>query len=502
MILKALFERIPAVLCQGSWGTDIASVAICSKEVTNNSLFICIKGMEQDGHQYIQEAAERGAAACLVEETFWKKSASVHGNLKQAEKKTSAYGELKLPEQMTIVSVQNTREAAAFYRYPSKELKVIGITGTKGKTSTTFMIRDILEAAGYKTGLLGTIDYEIGEEKKRAERTTPEAIDIQRYLRKMADSGCRFAVMEVSSQGLKLHRSDGILFDVGVFTNLGRDHIGPKEHKDMAEYAHYKSLLFQKCCFGIGNIDDPYYREIFKDASCQVCTYSCRQKADVQASDIMLVNRNGQLGTFFKVNGEEYAVSAPGEFSVYNAVAAITVCRHYGIDQEIIRKALKTIRVPRRVEVIDNDRGYLLLIDYAHNAMSLKNILKTMRRYHPRQLWVLFGCGGGRSAARRREMGCVAGKYADFTVITSDNPRYEEPERIMQTIEEGMKETKGQYQMMVDRKEAMRFMLAQGRPGDILILAGKGHEQYQEIKGDYLPFNERKIAQEILADLD
>ena len=235
MILKALFERIPAVLCQGSWGTDIASIAMCSKEVTNNSLFICIKGMEQDGHQYIQEAAERGAAACLVEETFWKKSASVHGNLKQAEKKTSTYGELKLPEQMTIVSVQNTREAAAwaaaaFYRYPSKELKVIGITGTKGKTSTTFMIRDILEAAGYKTGLLGTIDYEIGEEKKRAERTTPEAIDIQRYLRKMADSGCRFAVMEVSSQGLKLHRSDGILFDVGVFTNLGRDHIGPKEH--------------------------------------------------------------------------------------------------------------------------------------------------------------------------------------------------------------------------------------------------------------------------------
>ena len=363
MILKALFERIPAVLCQGSWDTDIASIAMCSKEVTNNSLFICIKGMEQDGHQYIQEAAERGAAACLIEEAFWKKSASVHGNLKQPEKKTSAYGELKLPEQMTIVSVQNTREAAAwaaaaFYRYPSKELKVIGITGTKGKTSTTFMIRDILEAAGYKTGLLGTIDYEIGEEKKRAERTTPEAIDIQRYLRKMADSGCRFAVMEVSSQGLKLHRSDGILFDVGVFTNLGRDHIGPKEHKDMAEYAHYKSLLFQKCCFGIGNIDDPYYREIFKDASCQVCTYSCRQKADVQASDIMLVNRNGQLGTFFKVNGEEYAVSAPGAFSVYNAVAAITVCRHYGIDQEIIRKALKTIRVPGRVEVIDNDRGY------------------------------------------------------------------------------------------------------------------------------------------------
>ena len=506
MILKALFERIPAVLCQGSWDTDIASILMCSKEVTNNSLFICIRGMEQDGHQYIQEAAKRGAAACLVEEDFWQQMISVDEDRESPDQMISAHRDWKIPEKITIVSVKNTREAAAwaaaaFYRYPSKELKVIGITGTKGKTSTTFMIRDILEAAGYKTGLLGTIDYEIGHEKKAADRTTPEAIDIQRYLREMADKGCQFAVMEVSSQGLKLHRADAVDFDIGVFTNLGRDHIGPKEHKDMAEYAHYKSLLFQKCCFGIGNIDDPYYREIFKDASCQVTTYSCRQKADVQASDIMLVNHNGQLGTFFKVNGEEYAVSAPGAFSVYNAAAAISVCRHYGIAPEVIRKALKTVRVPGRVEVIDNDRGYLLLIDYAHNAMSLKNILETMRRYHPRQLWVLFGCGGGRSAARRREMGRVAGKYADFTVITSDNPRYEDPRMIMQSIEDGMKETNGQYQMIINRKEAMRFMLAQGRPGDILILAGKGHEQYQEIKGDYLPFNERKIAQEILESL-
>jgi len=475
--------------------------------------------MEQDGHQYIREAAERGAAACLVDASFWQQITSAHGDSHPIEQKISAHGncnlpgqkisaheDCNLPEQMTIVSVKNTREAAAwtaaaFYHYPSKELKVIGITGTKGKTSTTFMIRDILEAAGYKTGLLGTIDYEIGPEKKTADRTTPEAVDIQRYLREMADSGCQFAVMEVSSQGLKLHRADAVEFDVGVFTNLGRDHIGPKEHRDMTEYAHYKSLLFQKCRFGIGNIDDPYYREIFKDASCRIGTYSCRQKADIQASDIMLVNRNGQLGTFFKVNGEEYAVSAPGAFSVYNAAAAISVCRHYGIAPEIIRKALKTVRVPGRVEVIENDRGYRLLIDYAHNAMSLKNVLETMRRYHPRQLWVLFGCGGGRSSARRREMGRVAGKYADFTVITSDNPRYEEPEMIMQSIEAGIKETNGQYQMIVNRREAIRFLLAHGRPGDILILAGKGHEQYQEIKGEYLPFNERKIVQEILKNL-
>lgn len=486
MILQTLFENIPAVLRQGSWLTDITAVTAYSKEVTKNSLFICIKGMDRDGHLYIEEAVSKGAVACLVNEAFWE--------------------HWKLPETISVITVEDTREAAAmaaaaFYHYPSRELKVIGVTGTKGKTSTTFMIRDILEKAGYKTGLLGTIDYEIGNEKKTAERTTPEAIDIQRYLREMADCGCQFAVMEVSSQGLKLHRVDAITFDVGVFTNLGKDHIGPKEHRDMTEYAACKSLLFQKCRMGFGNLDDACYAEIFKNAKCRICTYSCHQEADVRASDIMLVHRNSHLSTFFKVNGGEYAVSAPGDFSVYNAVASIAVCRHYGISPSIIRKALMDIQVPGRVEVIKNARGYLLLIDYAHNAMSLKNVLETMRRYHPRQLWVLFGCGGGRSLARRKEMGRVSGKYADFTVITSDNPRYENPETIMQAIEAGMKETVGQYRMIADRKEAIRFLLENAKAGDILILAGKGHEQYQEINGKYLPFDERKIVQEILADL-
>ena len=482
MKLDKLLERLDYTVVQGSDSTEVTTLINDSRKVEEGSVFVCISGAVSDGHKYAADVAAKGAAAVVVEK------------------------DVEVPENVTVIKVEDTRYAlalmsAAYFGYPADKMKVIGITGTKGKTTTTYMIKSILEETGHKVGLIGTIEAIIGDKKIPSCNTTPESYTIHKYFAEMVEAGCDCVVMEVSSQGLMLHRTAGIPFEIGIFTNLGRDHIGPKEHKDMAEYAHYKSLLFQKCCFGIGNIDDPYYREIFKDASCQVTTYSCRQKADVQASDIMLVNRNGQLGTFFKVNGEEYAVSAPGAFSVYNAVAAITVCRHYGIDQEIIRKALKTIRVPGRVEVIDNDRGYLLLIDYAHNAMSLKNILETMRRYHPRQLWVLFGCGGGRSSARRREMGRVAGKYADFTVITSDNPRYEDPRRIMQSIEDGMKETNGQYQMIINRKEAMRFMLAQGRPGDILILAGKGHEQYQEIKGDYLPFNERKIAQEILESL-
>ena len=493
MRLRSLFEQVPAVLGQGSWEMNIASITANSKKVEKGSLFICIQGMNQDGHLYIEEAVQRGAVACLINESFWQKEKSEPSMIR------------RLPKNITMILVQDTREAAAgvaaaFYHYPSRELKVIGVTGTKGKTSVTFMIRDILEKAGYKTGLLGTIDYEIGSQKQKACRTTPEAVDIQRYLREMVDQGCQFAVMEVSSQGLKLHRADAIVFDVGVFTNLGKDHIGPGEHQDMEEYMACKCLLFQRCRMGIVNGDDPHAQKIFETAICPIQTYGCRQKADVRASDIMFVNRHGRLGTFFKVNGEEYEVSAPGYFSVYNAAAAIAVCEYYGIDAAAIHEALSVVRVPGRMEVVDNDRGYLVMIDYAHNAMSLKNVLETMRRYHPRRLCVLFGCGGGRSAERRKSMGRIAGKYADLTIITSDNPRDEAPGAIMQAIEAGIKETAGHYRMIEDRKEAIRYLLENGRPGDILILAGKGHEQYQEIKGNFVSFDERQIVREILQE--
>lgn len=487
MLLSALMMDVPAVLCQGEWAVDIKHITDDSRKVEKGSLFICIQGMETDGHTYIAEAIRRGAVALAVDEAYWEKQPEMP----------------EIDKRITVAAVRNTRcaapfIAAAWYGYPSRELTVIGVTGTKGKTTTTCMIQAILQKAGYKTGLLGTINYGLGDCKLDSERTTPEAIDIQRYLRHMVDSGCRFAVMEVSSQGLKLHRADAIRFDVGVFTNLGNDHIGAKEHATIEEYAACKSMLFRKCRIGIGNLDDEWYPQIFENASCVKKTYGCTEAVDYRAENTTLVNQEGRLGTFFCVGGEEYAVSVPGMFSVYNALAAIAVCKQYGIAAEVIRSALSEINVKGRVEVIETGRPYMVLIDYAHNAMSLKNILTTMRRYHPYRLMVLFGCGGGRARARRREMGLVAGKYADFTVITSDNPRYEKPEAIMQEIQKGIDETRGEYVMITDRRQAIRYLLNRAMPGDILILAGKGHEMYQETAGKKTEFDERRIVRELL----
>lgn len=489
MFLNAIMADVPAVLCQGSDHIEIEGITDDSRKVDAGWLFICIRGMETDGHNYIGEAVRKGAAALLVLEDYYREN---------KEFLASADG-------VTVMSVSDTRKAApavaaAYYGYPAKELTVIGITGTKGKTTTAYMIRSILEKAGYKTGLLGTIDYGLGDCQIQSERTTPEAIDIQRYLRHMADSGCRFAVMEVSSQGLKLHRVDGIPFEVGVFTNLGNDHISEKEHASMEEYADCKALLFQKCRVGIGNCDDPWYSHIFAAATCSRKTCSCRGEADYRAEDLMLLNRDGKLGTIFRVEQEEYMISVPGMFSVYNALSAIAAARTLGIVPEKIRQALADISVKGRAEVLTVGRPYMVMIDYAHNALSLQNILMTMRRYHPNRLMVLFGCGGGRARGRRAEMGRIAGKYADFTVITSDNPRYERPEAIMEEIQSGIEGTGGDYVMITDRKQAIRYLLQKAQKGDILILAGKGHEIYQETEGKKLEFDERQVVTDILGE--
>ncbi len=362
------------------------------------------------------------------------------------------------------------------------------------------MVRDILKKAGYKVGLLGTIDYEWGDGQVAAEMTTPEAMDIQKYLRQMVDEGCQYAVMEASSQGLKLHRLDGIQFDVGIFTNLGNDHISSMEHAGMEEYAACKAELFRRCRIGIGNLDDRWYERIVGQGSCEKLTFSCLQESDYQASWVTLLNKNGRLGTLFMVGNEEYQVSVPGVFSVYNALAAIAVCSYYGVPTHTINEALSEVNVSGRVEAVETSQRYRILIDYAHNALSLKNILTTMRRYHPYRLMVLFGCCGNLAVSKRREMGVTAGRYADFTVITSDNPRNENPETIMAEIEEGIRETGAEYVKIADRKEAIRYILEKAKTGDIVILAGKGHERYQEIGGEKVPFDERQIVREILGE--
>ncbi len=408
-----------------------------------------------------------------------------------------------------MVLVEDTRYAlaqisAAYFGYPAKKLKVIGITGTKGKTTTTFMIRSILEHAGIPTGLIGTIEVIIGDKHIPAHNTTPESYEVQEYFAQMVEAGCKVVVMEVSSQGLKLHRTAGIQFDIGIFTNLAPDHIGENEHASFEEYMECKSRLFRQCDLGIVNADDSHCSDILKGHTCRVETYGFSEKADFRATDLKLVNRPGFLGVDYHVSGLmdfDVEIDMPGRFSVYNSLVAIAVCHQFDIPKEDMLAALQVVQTKGRIEKVKVSDDFTLMIDYAHNAMSLESLLTTLKEYNPKRLVCLFGCGGNRSKLRRYEMGEVSGNLADLTVITSDNPRFEEPQAIIDDIRTGIAKTDGKYVEIIDRKEAIRYVIEHGRPGDVIVLAGKGHEDYQEICGVKHPMDERVLIAEVLEEL-
>ena len=310
-------------------------------------------------------------------------------------------------------------------------------------------------------------------------------------------------VMEVASQGLKLHRTQGFTFEIGIFTNLEPDHIGPNEHADFEEYQYCKGLLFKQCRLGIVNKDDAHVDAVLKGHTCQIETYGFDRSADLYAENLKLVNKPGELGIDFAVKGKmdfEVEVPTPGRFSVYNALTAISVCRHFKVDVPQIQKALLGAHVKGRIEMVPVSDQFTLLIDYAHNAMSLKSLLTTLREYNPTRLVCLFGCGGNRSKLRRYEMGEVSGTYADLTIITSDNPRFEKPQDIIDDIKIGIGKTEGKYIEICNRKEAIAYAISHGQPGDIIVLAGKGHEDYQEIEGVKYPMDERVLIKEILEE--
>ena len=327
---------------------------------------------------------------------------------------------------------------------------------------------------------------------------------MQEYFAQMVAAGCKVAVMEVSSQGLKLHRTAGIRFDIGIFTNLAPDHIGENEHASFEEYMECKSRLFRQCDIGIVNADDEHCSDILKGHTCKVETYGFSEKADLRASDLKLVNRPGFLGVDYHVSGLlnfDVEIDMPGRFSVYNSLVAIAVCRHFDIPKEDMLAALEVVQTKGRIEKVKVSDDFTLMIDYAHNAMSLESLLTTLKEYNPKRLVCLFGCGGNRSKLRRYEMGEVSGNLADLTVITSDNPRFEEPQAIIDDIKTGIAKTSGKYVEIIDRKEAIRYVIENGRPGDVIVLAGKGHEDYQEICGVKHPMDERVLIAEVLEEL-
>ncbi len=484
MKLTKLLERVEYECINGSLDVEVKDVINDSRNVSEGSLFICIKGAVSDGHQYAPQVIEKGASVLVVED------------------------EVEAPEHVTVIKVKDSRYAmalisAAYFDYPAEKLKVIGITGTKGKTTTTYMVKSILESAGHKVGLIGTIEAIIGDEVIPARNTTPESYTVQEYFSKMLKAGCECVVMEVSSQGLMLHRTAGILFEIGIFTNIQPDHIGPAEHESFEDYMHCKGLLFRQCKLGIVNADDEHLEEILEGHTCKVETFGFSEKADLRACDTKMVSRPGYLGISYHVAGlldMDVEIDIPGEFSVYNSLTAIAICRHFGVRKEDIIEALKVAKVKGRIEMVKVSDEFTLMIDYAHNAMSLESLLTTLKAYDPKRLVCLFGCGGNRAKSRRFEMGEVSGRLADLTIITSDNPRFEKPEDIIKDIETGIKKTSGEYVEIPDRKEAIAYAIHHGQPGDVIVLAGKGHEDYQEIEGKKYPMDERVLIQEILEE--
>ncbi len=487
MKCEDLLKGISYECIRGNLNREVKEVVYDSRKISKDCLFICICGYNVDGHSFAGEAARKQAAVIVVQK------------------------DVEIPEEsgVTVIKVENTRYAmafisAAYFGHPADRLKVIGITGTKGKTTTTYLIKSILEKAGYRVGLVGTIETIIGKRRIPASNTTPESFLLQQYFKEMEEEGCEIVVMEVASQGLKLHRTQGFTFEIGIFTNLEPDHIGPNEHADFEEYQACKGLLFKQCRLGIVNKDDAHMEALLKGHTCQVETYGFDKEADIYAENLKLVNKPGELGIDFAVKGRmdfEVEVPAPGRFSVYNALTAIAVCRHFQVEIPQIQKALLGAHVKGRIEMVPVPGEFTLLIDYAHNAMSLKSLLTTLREYNPTRLVCLFGCGGNRSKLRRFEMGEVSGKYADLTIITSDNPRFEKPQDIIEDIKTGISKTEGRYIEICDRKEAIAYAIAHGQPGDIIVLAGKGHEDYQEIEGVKYPMDERVLIKEILQEV-
>lgn len=483
MKLRDLIKNIEIVSSKGDLDVNINGIAYDSRNVKQGDLFICVSGYKQDGHNYINDALSKGAAAFVVEKDV---------NVKDA----------------SVVRVNSSRHtmpllASVFYNNPTEKLKLIGITGTSGKTTTTYLIRAILEAARKNSGLLGTISTQIGDKVYASSKTTPESLDLQKLFREMVDMNIDYAVMEVSSHSLELGRVDGSKFDIGVFTNLSQDHLD--FHKTMDSYREAKKKLFYMTkAANVINTDDIHGRMIadeVRSLGTPLVTFGIDHKADIMAKDINIDPK----GVSFTITTPKYEAELktkiPGKFSVYNALAAAAVAYTEGIDINAIREGLESVaNVPGRSEVLDTGTPYTVIRDYAHKPDGLEKILTTIRQYAKKRIITLVGCGGDRDKEKRPMMGRIAGELSDYVIITSDNPRSEEPMEIIKQIEAGIKSTGCDYICIENRRDAIKFALKTAKPDDIVLLAGKGHETYQVLKDRTIPFDEKDVVCELLRE--
>lgn len=482
MLLSKIVENIEVVSVEGSLDIDIASLVYDSRKVTEGALFVCMKGTNFDAHEKAGEVVESGAVALILEEDV-----DVKG--------------------VTIIKVKNSRNAlalasAAWFDYPASKLTVIGITGTKGKTTTAHMIKSILEAGGDKVGMIGTMGTYIGVEKIPTQNTTPESYILHSLFNDMVNAGCKYVVMEASSQGFKMHRTDGIIFDYAAFLNISPDHISPEEHPDFEDYLDCKSVMFSQCREVIVNIDADRWQDALKRYEGTPHGISVKEKTDLYADNIKMIWTEDVLGISFDTHGDiedSFELGIPGEFNVENALIAMEISLLAGSDIKAIKQGLKTVYVKGRTQLLKCATSITtMIIDYAHNALSMEELLKTLRAYNPERLVCLFGGGGNKPKARRYDMGSRAGKYADYTILTTDNPRNEDINAINAEIIEGIEDYNGKYEIIIDRTEAIHHLLKTAGKNDIIALIGKGHEEYQDIKGVKYHFSEQEVVEEYM----
>lgn len=479
MRLEQILTDIEYKILQGTLDKDVADIAYDSRKTVKGGMFVAIQGTVVDGHNFIESAVEAGAEVIVV------------------EKETDVEN-----KDITVLLVENGRKAlslmsAAYFDYPAKKMITVGITGTKGKSTTEHMVRDIIEKSGKICGIIGTVGAFMNGRSVPTEHTTPESYELQKLFAMMVEEGCEYMVMEVSSQGIKMDRVAGIEFDYGVFTNISPDHIGPGEHENFEEYLSCKAELFRRCKTGIINRDDEHYDDIVKHATCRIVTFGTSEEVDMRAHDIRHVSKGGELSMEFQAEGVmkgEIVVGLPGRFNIYNALCAACTGVALGMPKEVILHALEHVKVQGRVEVMPVSEDFSVLIDFAHNGVSSESVLSTLREYNPHRIVSIFGCGGNRSKVRRYEMGEVIGRMSELAIITSDNPRRENVMDIIEDIKVGMAKSDGTYVVIPDREEAVAYALEHAEKGDMIILLGKGHEEYQEINGIKYHYSDREAV--------
>lgn len=484
MKLNKLLEKMEYEVLKGDPETEVTELVYDSRKASSGCVFLCISGTRNDAHDYIPSAVEKGAAAVIVEK------------------------KVDVEADVTVIYVKSARRAlaymsAAYFDYPAEKMTTIGLTGTKGKTTTSYMIKKILEDSGRKVGLIGTNGAWIAGKHYPTKNTTPESYELEAYFSEMVKAGCEFMVMEVSSQGIKMDRVAGFDFDYAMFTNISPDHIGPDEHADFEEYLDYKRKILKMCKIGFVNRDDEHYEEMIKGHTCTLYSYGEEETADIRMEEVDYVKTHGFLGLSFAIESKKTGklhvkVNMPGYFNAVNALAAISVCSFIGVSEEAINQALAEVRVDGRMEIVYTSHDKTVIVDYAHNAVSMESLLKTLRSYHPKRLVVVFGCGGNRSKLRRYEMGEIGGRMADLSIITADNSRYEKVEDIIEDIKIGMHKTDGKYLVIPDRREAIQYSIQKAEEGDMICIIGKGHEDYQEIEGVRHHFSDREEAEKFL----